>query len=304
VAAAVATATQNQGSNNNGGGGARNRNTKLLLDGSVLGKCFYAKCTNKEILRNHSGAGEGVSYHVCSNACGKVCVHDACLEKWCLEQGDQIGTQIQRPCNKCGQALTINTEVAVFRAIWFWFLGWPWFLLSRVLPLITIAGFVLKLWIYMWTVCGHEMVPWRANPQFVTIGNRTTGDIKIHWPHWNNANFSSFNFCKPSSFEYACFLFNTGCEGWVYCSRGGWSVIRLYKLTFFRFFPLPFPVPFLEEGHFWMGVYFLIFVYGPYWLLFEKTNIAQGIWTRLSRRFRVRRVRSVQVALDVDRRFH
>ena len=269
-------------------------------EGSRLGRCMYAKCKHpkgKDIMRDYSATGENMSSYVCSNDCGRVCIHDECAEKLSLES-DQVGTEIKRPCERCGEEIRISTEVALVRVVLHWFIGWPWFLLSKVLPALLVAGFVFKLYWFSCVVGGHYAVDAWNNPALVllsaTVSDPEAAEPLVRKPSFTIADFRAYNFCKPSNLDWMCAMFSNNCDGMEYCSRGGLGFYKFYRVRLLAFY-LPFAVPLVEYGHGMMGLYFILY-FGivPYYTC-HKWKWHERVWNRMSNGFRRTKVRKIRV---------
>jgi len=282
-----------------------------FLEGTKLGKCFYEKC-KKEIRRDYSPTGEGISYYVCSNKCGGECIHDTCLERFLLEPENSRHRQITRVCNKCNNSIVLETEVAVIRVLVHWFFGWPWWFLTCFVPIILVAGFLFKFWWFFCVVYGRYPVDTWNNPALAPIANSTQAALL---PHLSLRDFASYNFCKssdmgnrfcgnvhatyealgrsvPVPLARACSMFAHEDDEMQYCSYGGFSCMRFYRIWMFGM-RLPLALPFFDHGHFWMGAYTCIYVFVvPYLLM--RYELHRKIWGRMSRGFRRPHVRKLK----------
>jgi hypothetical protein len=255
--------------------------------GSRLGKCFYTKCKDKEIVRDYSATGFGCSYYCCRHSCGGEVIHAACARAYSFEPGN-MGRLVERPCTRCGCVLAIRTEVAFFQAIFFYLLDWPFWICTRVLPAVLAAGYLYKLWWFLLVVVGFWPVDTFANPQLVRQ-NAITGDNSAIRPRLTLTSFASFNFSEPSRLDFLCPIFATGCSGVKFISFGGFTAIKLYRMRVLGW-RIPCPMPWFEYGFGWCAMYFLLYIVGPIYFFVWKWRWPQRIYRRITAKFQTTRV--------------
>lgn len=170
--------------------GARRRNgnpapssSEIIADGIRLGKCVYHKCRETIYRKTGPPDGEGFGYYACSNDCvGGEYIHDTCAEAYARENCTKH--QITHLCRQCGNELTIDIEAVAARNVCRWFMGWPWWILSRVLPFIMLCGVATKLLLFALTVFGQRPVNRWLNPEI-------DRHIGVRWSDAFRYNFSA-----------------------------------------------------------------------------------------------------------------
>ena len=237
---------------------------------SKCGKCLYEPC-KKEIFRNYSGEGEGSSYIICQRRCKKpLVIHDGCAERFSRDSVHE-GVDVVRVCGNCKKALVFDPEGAWLRAAFDFFMDWPWWLLTRLLPALILLGFLSKLPWFALVAAELRPTDYLHNPKLVEFGLNDTVMLKA--VYWGNGDIMQYNFCL-TAYMQTDFLCNMmmlpSCKGYYECSWGLFDVLSYWPPKTWKLLgtnvlmPLPMWVP--DSGNMWIGVQTGGFVYVCYWI--------------------------------------